>query len=534
MTNFARFTNKKVMIIDDLEGMRAQLKVSLSNSGFEKLHILSSIKEGIDRLKTEKYDLILCDYFLGDGTDGQQFLEYLRTRDLISRNTIFVIITAEQALEKVMSASDCAPDDYLLKPFTTSQLHARLEKLLERQEKLAPIDRATDAKDWARVVAECDKLIAVKDKYFVEGCKIKGAALIHGNRPKEAAELYRQLLALRSIGWAKLGLARALDMMGEQDEALRIGRELLAESPRFMAVYDFLAKLLVAAGDKLGALQILQQARDLTPGTMSRIRNISSLAVSTGQPEVAQEVMQQALEKHKYSPVRDVSDYALLSKALTDQDKTEEALSVVRNARGSFVDEKSKAVLAASECVAHQRAGNEKLAEAALAEAMAADMEQLPAEVAAAVADACFAMGREQEANALLKQAIQNNPDDPAVRERVQGVLEAAGKGAEESRAMIEGSAHEVIQLNNDGVRKAEAGELEDAIALLSNAAERLPNNLQIVGNAALVMALDLNRNGIKDERLQACLRYRDMLHGKAPAHPKLTQIDGLLNQVRG
>lgn len=533
MTNFARFTNKKVMIIDDLEGMRAQMKVSLSSSGFEKLHILSSIKEGIEKLKTEKYDLILCDYFLGDGTDGQQFLEYLRTHDLISRNTIFILITAEQALEKVISASECAPDDYLLKPFTTAQLHARLEKLLERQEKLASIDKATDAKNWSKVVAECDKLMAAKDKYFIEGCKIKGAALIHANRPKEAAELYRKVLEMRAIGWAKLGLARALSMLGEKDEALRIGKEILAESPRFMGVYDFLGKLLSTSGEKEGALQVLQKAREMAPGTMSRIRNISELAVSTGQPEVAEAVMRQALEKHKFSPVREVGDYAILSKSLTNQGKAEDALDVIKNAKASFNDDKSGVVLAATECLAHRQAGNTELAEAALAEAMAGDIGDMPPEIAASVADACFAMGKEEDATRLLKQAIQNNPEDASVREKVQNVLEAAGKDADESRALIDDSANEVIQLNNDGVRKAEAGQLEEAITLLSNAADRLPNNLQILGNAALVIALDLSRNGLRKERLNDCMRYRDMLIGKSPAHPKLAQIEGLLNQVQ-
>lgn len=533
MTDFVRFANKKVMIIDDLEGMRAQMKVSLSNSGFEKLHILSSIKEGIERLKTEKYDLILCDYFLGDGTDGQQFLEYLRTRDLISRNTIFILITAEQTLERVISASECAPDDYLLKPFTTAQLHARLEKLLERQEKLAPIDKATDAKDWARVVSECDKMIAAKDKYYIEACKIKGAALIHGKRPEEAAELYRKVLALRSIGWARLGLARALDMLGEKEEALRLGQEILAESPRFMAVYDFLGKLLASSGEKAGALQVLQKAREMTPGTMSRIRNISELAVSTGQPEIAEEVMRQALEKHKFSPVREVNDYAVLSRSLVEQGKTEDALAVIKEAKGSFADDRSGIVLAASECVAHRQAGDMELAEAALAEALAGDMGQMPPEIAASVADACFAMGKEEEATRLLRQAIQNNPDDASVREKVGRVLEAAGKDAEASRTLIEDSENEIVQLNNDGVRKAQAGQLEEAIALLCSAADRLPNNLQILGNAALVMALDLSRNGLKNERLQDCMRYRELLIGKAPKHPKLTQIDGLLNQVQ-
>lgn len=82
-------------------------------------------------------------------------------------------------------------------------------------------------------------------------------------------------------------------------------------------------------------------------------------------------------------------------------------------------------------------------------------------------------------------------------------------------------------------MRKAEAGQLEEAIASLCEAADRLPNNLQIVSNAALVIALDLSRNGKDAEKFSKCLRYREALIKKAPNHAKLPQIDGLLKQLK-
>jgi len=65
-----------VLIIDDMEGMRSQLRMTLSSSGFAKLHVVSNIKEALERLATHHYDVVLCDYSLGDSTNGQQFLEY--------------------------------------------------------------------------------------------------------------------------------------------------------------------------------------------------------------------------------------------------------------------------------------------------------------------------------------------------------------------------------------------------------------------------------------------------------------------------
>ena len=103
---------------------------------------------------------------------------------------------------------------------------------------------------------------------------------------------------------------------------------------------------------------------------MSRIRELSSLAVSAGKPEIAETVMRQALLKHKHSPVRQANDYAVLSKALINQGKATEALIVVADAQKSFKDDHSNIVLSASESVAHRAAGNHAQAAAALAKAM--------------------------------------------------------------------------------------------------------------------------------------------------------------------
>jgi DNA-binding response OmpR family regulator/lipoprotein NlpI len=530
----SNISEKWVLVIDDMEGMRSQLRMSLSSSGFAKLHVVSGIKEALERMEGNRYDVILCDYSLGDGTDGQQFLEYLRTNDLIPRNTIFFMITAEQVYEKVVTIAECAPDDYLLKPFTAAQFNARLEKLLEKQEYFSLIDKATDAKNWGRVIIECDKKIALRDKHLIDLCKIKCSALVRSNRAQEAVDLYKEVLALRPIGWAKLGLARALSMLDRMDEAKIIAQEIVSESPHFMAAYDFLGKILADSGDKHAALDVLQKAREVSPGTMSRVRELSNLAVSAGKPEIAETVMREALQKHKHSPVRQANDYAVLSKALVNQGKANEALVVVADAQKNFSDDHSMIVLAATESVAHRAAGNHALADKALAKAMSmGDLSKLPAQTVISLADACFISGKDEEATKLLRHAIQNNQEDNTIRDKVHEVLTAAGKDASEATAMINESTREVIQLNNDGVIKAEAGQLAEAITLLSQAADRLPNNVQIVGNASLVLALDMVRNGNDTEKLRNCMHYRDELIKKSPNHPKLAQIDSLLKQLK-
>jgi len=530
----SNISDKWILVIDDMEGMRSQLRMSLSSSGFAKLHVVSSIKEALERLATNHYDVVLCDYSLGDSTNGQQFLEYLRTADLINRNTIFVMITAEQSYAKVVAASDCAPDDYLLKPFTAAEFNARLEKLLERQTYFSAIDRASDKKNWGRMIAECDTLLAARDKFFFDLCKIKGAALIRNNQAQLAETLYREIIAMRPLGWAKLGLARALAQLDKAAEAEQLAKEILVEMPQFMAAYDFLGKLLAESGDKKGALAILQKARDIAPGTMNRIRELSALAVHTGQPEIAEKVMRETLIQHKHSPVRQADDYAVLSRALIHQGKTAEALNVIQDARKSFSDSPNNVILAVTESAAHLASGNHKLAHVSLEKALSAgELCNFSANALLAMSEACFTLGREEDATRLLNHAIQNNHDDVTLKNKVHAVLIASGKDAAEATALIETCTAEVIALNNEGVQHAQAGNLSEAIALLGKASVRLPNNLQILGNAALVIALDLVRNGKESAKLAQCLSYRESLIKKSPNHAKIAQIDTMLKQLK-
>lgn len=534
MATVSKISDKWVLIIDDMEGMRSQLRMSLSSSGFAKLHVVSNIKEALERMAANHYDIVLCDYSLGDSTNGQQFLEYLRTNDLINRNTIFVMITAEQSYAKVVSASECAPDDYLLKPFTAAEFNARVEKLLARQEYFATIDQASDKKNWAKMIAECDRLLAAKDKYYFDLCKIKGVALVRDNQLPNAEALYREIIALRPLGWAKLGLARTLARLGKQTEAAQLANEILAEAPQFMAAYDFLGRLMADSGDKKGALDVLQKAREIAPGTMNRIRELTALAVSTGQPEIAEQVMRETLKMHKFSPVRQANDYVMLSRALNDQGKTAEALSVVQDAKKSFTDAHSNVLLNVTESTVHKAAGNDELAQAALEKALSAgDVASFAADVLVAMAEVCFALQRDGDATRLLQQAVQNNHEDAGIKNKVHAAMVAAGQDAADASALIEASAAEIIKLNNEGVRKAQAGELAEAIELLSAAADRLPNNLQILGNTALVLALDLVRNGRDAAKLARCLAYRESLLKKSPGHPKLAQIDAMFKQLK-
>lgn len=511
--------------------MRDQIRQSMSNVGCKRFKAVATVQLALETLRKEQFDLILCDYNLGENTNGQQFLEYIRTRDLISRNTLFTMITGEQTYQKVMIVAECAPDDYLLKPFTPTQLNARIDRLVDRQEVLQGIDRASDMKRWDLVIAECDRLLASRSKYVFDALKIKGTALLKSDRAKDARRHYEQVLQQKPLGWAKVGLAKAMEAEGDIDDACALLQEIIAESPLVMQAYDLLAKVLANSDRQEQAMEVLQAAGEISPGTMSRLRTLSTLAIGLGRHEVAEQVMSNALKINKHSPLRNAGDYALLSRALSSQKKSEAALDALRLAQKSFNDAASKIMLTATECIVYQQSGDHTKAAEALTKASAADLTGISSEITMSVAEAMIAMGRDKDAYSLIKQAIQNNPTDNALMQKVKAVLGSAGN-SQLAEEIIASSRREIIQLNNEGVRQAGAGELDEAVALLSAAADRLPNNLQIVGNAALALARHMARHGVESDRMSTCLRYRNSLALQSSQDPKLKQIDTLLEKL--
>lgn len=533
MASVTVFSSKKVLIIDDLREVRTQLQLTLSNVGFEKLNHVATIREAIDKLSFVNYDIILCDYNLGKGTDGQQFLEYLRVNEKLSRNSIFLMVTAENTYEKVIAAAEHMPDDYLLKPFTAAQFITRLEVLIDRQLVLEKINDAYDQKNWNLVVEECDKLIAERNKHYIEVCKLKANALMHADLFDEAASVYEHILAIRELPWAQLGLARARARLGYIEESQVIVAQLNENSPEYLAALDYAHDLLLQQNKIDDAAEVLQKAMKKNPDNLARSRSYAGIALSKGDYAEAERILSSTIAKHRYSPVREASDYGMLSRSLIEQGRTDEALKALDDARGMFKDDASKAIISASSSIAWLRQGNEERAFDELNKALANDYRTLPPNVTTALAEACYAAGKEQQANDMLRHVLQNNPDDLKLQGRVKMVQVLSGKSLEESNALIQDSAKEIIKINNEGVLKAKEGRYEEAIDLILGAAERMPLNLNIISNAALILAVSLSKRGFDQTLLDKCRMYRQRVFDMNPNNKKLPQIDGILAQLK-
>lgn len=513
------------LLIDDMAEMRSTVRIQLSDAGLEKCDQARNIKEAVDRLTANRYDLIVCDYNLGQGADGQQLLELVRRRKLLPLSTAFLMITGETGYEQVSTAAEYAPDDYLLKPFKSETLGTRLGRILDKKAALNPLYQALGEKgDKEKALAVCEDLLASQFRYTLDVLRHKGELLLEAKRITEALALYQSVLDQRSTPWAEVGKARAISAAGNDEEAKEHLHKALEAYPNYLAAYDTLANLLEKT-DKPAAQSIVEQALTVAP-TTQRQRRMGTLALDNKDFSRAEEAFRRAVDKDKSGFFKGHDDYAGLAKSCAEQGKTDEALAVIKDMGKNFSSTPDLlARQAAVESLVHIKAGNPVAAKAALARAAALQGEQpLDPATSLDIAAACFATGDPDKAKSIIQAIAEDHSENEAVIARAQGVFQAAGL-SEEGSQLLEATRKQMIALNNDAVALAKAGELARAIAMLTEAADRLTNNCQVSINAALAILMDVQRNGPQPAKFDQALRYILQARNANPEHRQLADL---------
>ena len=101
----------EVLVVESQPTMRTQLRTMLTSIGVETAQFAVSATMAMRRLREQRFDLVLCEYNLGDGQDGQHLLEDLHGQGIIPLDTVFVMITGERNYERVVSACELTPND---------------------------------------------------------------------------------------------------------------------------------------------------------------------------------------------------------------------------------------------------------------------------------------------------------------------------------------------------------------------------------------------------------------------------------------
>ena len=117
----------RILIIEDEAPMRMALADLLSAEGYRVLSAVDG-ESGLQRALDEKPDLILLDVMMPK-LDGFALCAELRR---LSNAVPVLMLTAKGQIEDRVAGLDAGADDYLVKPFSTKELLARIRALLRR------------------------------------------------------------------------------------------------------------------------------------------------------------------------------------------------------------------------------------------------------------------------------------------------------------------------------------------------------------------------------------------------------------------
>ncbi len=128
---------KMILINKDREFAKG-LKHSLEQEDYS-VEIANSVKEAVEKIKKDGYELVILDLILPDG-NGLNLCKTIRKH---SQVPIVIVTEKKEDISKIL-ALESGADDYITKPFNILELKARIKAILRRVNMKAPsIDNQT-------------------------------------------------------------------------------------------------------------------------------------------------------------------------------------------------------------------------------------------------------------------------------------------------------------------------------------------------------------------------------------------------------
>ena len=120
-----------ILVIEDEPDIRRNLEYNLGREGFNASSV-GSLDEANERLKSKKFDLILLDLMLPDGS-GLDLCKKIKSNSETEATPIIILTAKDDEVDKVVGF-ELGADDYVTKPFSVRELILRVKAILKRSD----------------------------------------------------------------------------------------------------------------------------------------------------------------------------------------------------------------------------------------------------------------------------------------------------------------------------------------------------------------------------------------------------------------
>jgi CheY-like chemotaxis protein len=482
------FSTQSVLVVDDIDTIRSAVKGMLQMLGTKDIAIASNGERALELCEVTQYDFILCDFNLGKGKDGYQLFEELKLRELMKPSTVFILISAETALQVVHGLVELQPDDYLLKPFSYKKLEARLIRSLEKRKVLGLIYDCLAIKDYKKALYECAKVAKQNPKYSLPIMRLKGEVLLNLQQPQAAFELYDSVLAFRDFSWAKLGKAIAYYHLQDYNNSAKLLNDLCDLPETRIEALNWLSSIYAKRECYSQAKEILIESVKLSPKNIPRQRALANLSLLEGDWQVAQRCFKTVLENTRFSVHENISHHFNYIHCLIDKTQQDSELqqakifsqvqAILKSASQRFDKERfhelEKIVFARIMLIKKQL----KNALDSLQDCNPEIVVDCGRDCALSLAKAWFEMGNYENYDKII--ALIEIPENNNSIE-VMSDLSLINKVQKENKDKIS----KLLALNEQGITMFQSGLYPASSSLFLAAHEIMPNNLALSLNLA-------------------------------------------------
>ena len=525
-----------VLVVDPNPGIRANLQNMLNQSGITRVEYAVNAGTAIKQLARRNYDVVLCEYDLGggsgsEGQDGQQLLEDLRHHKIIPPWAIFIMLTSEAAHDKVIGAAELQPTEYVLKPFTAEALNQRIQRALARRTAMLPAYQQVAQGNPQAAIRTCIDAANTQPRHAADFARLRAELHASLKEHEQAEAVYRQLIAARPLGWARLGLTRSLAAQGRTLDAIDLLEQLVRDNPRLMAAYDLLARCFEERGEHAQAQKTLEEAVGISPNMVRRLRKLGEVALETGDIAAAEKSFKQVVTRSRYSEFRNPEDHVNLVKALVRKGDAQSAAGVVRDMERSLRGTPElDACVAISNALLQEAGGNQAGAIAGLRSAVTAVRagSALSPGLKVGLTRSLLEHRMDEEASEVMLTAMnaQDGGNDGGLSaQQAMNVFVKAGRPdlADGMGKQLRAQAQILLGVADE---KRNMGDVRGAVQTLLEALHMAPGNLQVMIAVVGGILRQIMEMGWDHPLAGLCTEQLERIRALDPAHPRLQALD--------
>ena len=115
-----------VLVVDDYTTMTRIIRTILKQLGFANVERVHDGNQALAKLRDGSYSMVISDWNMAP-MSGYDLLKEVRSDEKLA-NIVFIMISVESSIPRVVAARKAQADSYVTKPFSAQTLKAKIEE----------------------------------------------------------------------------------------------------------------------------------------------------------------------------------------------------------------------------------------------------------------------------------------------------------------------------------------------------------------------------------------------------------------------